>query len=301
MIVAMNVAAITPLFAPSGRLSTFHEFKRQFKSLGIPLYVAELSYNGVFESHGLGIKERADERNIMWQKEALLNALVDKLPAHYDAIALIDCDIIWPNSKWIEEGKKKLKKANAVQLFEKILYYNKQGSISHTNEGWVAHKHRHSPGGAWLVRREMFPLIDYMIVGGGDRVMTCAWSGTPLLRTEGFENNWYFMMKLNEDMNKQYKKCQNKIDYVDTPCFHLFHGDVLSRYYQNRLNCIGDYWFNPDKDITHEDGILAWTRNADPKLRKFVKNYFNKRNEPVDISQYIQDGQGGFSVTQVDS
>jgi len=277
----MKLACITPLFAPAGRLSTYHVFKDQFKKLGLPLFTGEVSYDGKFESTELGLKWVGDDRNILWQKEAILNALVEALPKEYDVIAFIDCDMVWPNSKWVEDGLKKLGKARAVQLFEKTLYYTADDFISHATYGWAAHQERFNPGGAWMVRREMFPLIDYMIVGGGDRAMARGWAGAPLDRTENFERNWVFMGQIKKDMLEQHKKCQNKIDYVDTENFHLYHGEMAARQYKDRLSCIGDYWFNPNLDIYRENGILTWSQEASPDLRLFVKNYFYGRTDIV--------------------
>lgn len=273
----MKVACITPLFAPAGRLSTYHEFKKQFKALGIPLFTGEIAYDGRFESTDLGLKWVGGERNILWQKEAILNAMVEALPKEYDVVAFIDCDLVWPNSKWLEDGKKKLEKANAVQLFEKVLYYTADDFVMNATYGWAAHKEKYSPGGAWMVRREMFPLIDYFIVGGGDRVMARAWAGKKLDRTEGFDNNWVLKKQLAKDMLEQHKKCHNKIDFVDTECFHLYHGEMKNRQYKDRLACLGDYWFDPNLDIYRENGILTWSQESAAGLRSFIKNYFNGR------------------------
>jgi hypothetical protein len=69
------------------------------------------------------------EKNILWQKEALLNIAETLVPDHYENIAWIDADVFIDDELWVEKTIKKLETHHVIQLYEKILLLDKHNSI----------------------------------------------------------------------------------------------------------------------------------------------------------------------------
>jgi hypothetical protein len=64
----------------------------------------------------------------MWQKERLLNIAVAALPSTCDAVAWLDCDIVFENDRWIEQLEPALTDAPIAQLFSKVVHLDPRGA-----------------------------------------------------------------------------------------------------------------------------------------------------------------------------
>ena len=62
----------------------------------------------------------------LWQKEALLNIGLKKIPADVEIVCWIDADIILLDTKWLKELRIKMKTHNAVHLFHEMFYLLKK-------------------------------------------------------------------------------------------------------------------------------------------------------------------------------
>jgi len=117
---AVALWAITCYFNPVGyrrRLENYRVFRRR---LAVPLVAVELSFDGSFQLHDddADILVRIHGRDVMWQKERLLNIAVERVPKNCDKIAWLDCDIIFGSEDWIEQASRALDASVVVHLFD---------------------------------------------------------------------------------------------------------------------------------------------------------------------------------------
>jgi hypothetical protein len=97
-----NLWAVTSYFNPVGyrrRRENFRVFREQ---LTLPLVAVELSFNGCFElqPEDAEILIQIHGRDVMWQKERLLNVAVQSLPAACTQVAIVDCDVVFVRPDW---------------------------------------------------------------------------------------------------------------------------------------------------------------------------------------------------------
>ena len=89
--------AITSYFNPVGFDHCWSNYQIFREYLDVPLATAELSFGGdfVLKDSDADIVLRLKAEDVMWQKERLLNLIVQCLPEECDQVAWIDCDIIF--------------------------------------------------------------------------------------------------------------------------------------------------------------------------------------------------------------
>ena len=78
-----------------------------------------------------------------------------------------------------------------------------------------------------------------------------------------------------------FKKVRAQIGLIDNQCLHLFHGERKNKQLFERWNLLRKFRFNPDRDIVidPENGLLAFTKQAQPKLVLGIRHYFEKRKD----------------------
>src|SRR4051794_25701615 len=116
--------AVTCYFNPVGyrrRLANYREFRRR---LAAPLVTVELSYRGDFELRP-GDADRLNQlrgRDVLWQKERLLNVALRALPASCRYVAWLDCDVIFSRDDWPADAARLLEQYRVVQLFRRLYH-----------------------------------------------------------------------------------------------------------------------------------------------------------------------------------
>ena len=109
--------AITAYFDPFNkghRLPAYREFRRR---LAIPLIAVELSSHDQFHlgPDDADIVIHLSGGAVLWQKERLLNVALQALPAHVDAVAWLDCDLVFLRPDWPQALMRRLE-ANASDI-----------------------------------------------------------------------------------------------------------------------------------------------------------------------------------------
>ena len=56
-------------------------------------------------------------RDVMWQKERLLNLTIDRVPDRYTKIVWVDADVLFTNPRWIVEASERLDDFPVIQPF----------------------------------------------------------------------------------------------------------------------------------------------------------------------------------------
>lgn len=282
------LAAVTCIFNPHGYkniIRNYFTFRRHYN--GPPLYTVELSFTGNFECPDAEMKLLGNDSNFMWQKERLLNILIESLPDKVDRIAWIDADVLFMNPQWEKGTEEALEQFPVVQLFSAAHVLDSFGRIVDTHPGYC-HLQRYPhlgslwgrTGYAWAARREAIPggLMDDHILGSGDLLMAEAWHNQRTCAQREIKNvNWY--RRWDEWAKKYYTGSQGRLGFVWGDVVHLFHGDYAKRQYVPRLEIFQKYDYDPFMDIRKDhNGVWVWNSEK-PGMHKAIKDYFSVRDE----------------------
>ena len=303
--------AVTCHFNPLGyknRLATYRTFR---KHLRVPLITVELSLSGRFElqSDDADIVVRLIGRDVLWQKERLLNLALRALPRECDAVAWLDADVIFESDDWPERARAALERFSIVQLFSERCNLAQGATRSGSDwtplelvapgVGYTIATGRLKPGVlrvagsyvtggptnglAWAARRSLLDrhsLYDAHILGQGDRAIVCA--------TIARFDDWVEAAAANSRQAQHYRAwgepffadVAGGIGFVDGRIFHLWHGDTKGRTLRTAdYRDFGRFSFDPFNDIAI-DANGCWRWNSDkPEMHRYVANFFAGRKE----------------------
>ncbi len=296
-----NLAVITTHFNPCGfrrPRENYQRFAAGIRAAGVPLWTAELA----FDDDPFYLPE--DERTLrirglrrlhwLWQKERLLNLLIERLPADVDAIAWIDADVLLLNSRWVDAARNILATHFVAQLFSDGYDLMPDGQLKRlmNSAGWAFAKglpgrldfSQSHPGFAWAARADLLRqhgLYDCMVTGSGDSLMM-----------EGFGAERPPMAsQLNPALQAHHRRWAQRVarhtrgslGYVPGSLLHLWHGSRTNRRYQKRLTALTRSRFDPETDLRLDDnGLWAWSETALRHKREMVdlvRDYFAQRSE----------------------
>ena len=281
----------------------FEHYQKEFSR--VPLLVIELAFSDdPFELNDIPGVWQLRTKDVLWQKERLLNLGIKKLLAEgYKNIAWVDADIIFTDRQWPEKAVDVLDSNHLCQLFsqsireeEMNLKYSARNSVARAyEEDSTLHLMGLSCGYAWAARSELLSkisLYDRSILGGGDAAI---WLGSQCY--EG-KRNWNkqvskitFFQSLGKKLKENYLKwamdfgheVQGRVGYVDQKVIALYHGKLANRLYSTRY--MGTAEFDPDLDLILEsNGCWSWSTSASALIREKVRLYFHlrKEDEPLD-------------------
>jgi len=233
------------------------------------------------------IKLRSDTP--VWMKEKLINVGIKMLPEDWKYTAWIDADITFLNPNWVQDTIEALQTNDIVQMFRTAVNLGPNNEAIKIDKGFgymyadsgtpyiKTDKYGHwHPGYAWACTRSAFrgmgsSLLDWAILGSGDRHMAMAWIGRVLDSCPGNIHMSYKVML----MEYQYK-CQNfNVSYVPGTILHHWHGRFEDRKYKERWDVLTRHAFNPIEDITMS---LRLTPSG-KRMEKDLKAYFEGRRE----------------------
>jgi hypothetical protein len=291
------------------RLDNYRRFRQ---ALAVPLVTVELSYHGEFD---LG-RPDADRlvqivgRDVMWQKERLLNLALNALPAGCAAVAWLDCDVLFARDDWPARAGELLQRVPLVQLFRQAHYLHRDqaprggapaDAIERTRPSLAAGvadgtaaaaclthpSPAHRPGTfanglAWAARRELLErhrLFDANIIGGGDRAIACAAYGC-----FAHAIDYHYLNQRQQEFYRAWavpfhEDCRGRVAVLDETIYHLWHGDVANRGLGQRHADFQRFQFDPYDDIAvAENGVWRWNSDK-PALHEYVRSYFASRRE----------------------
>ncbi|HNX96320.1 MAG TPA: hypothetical protein PKK12_01440 [Candidatus Aminicenantes bacterium] len=135
-------------------------------------------------------------RDILWQKERLINLAVSRLPPEATKVAWLDCDILFTNRGWAKQASAMLDRFPVIQLFDRLIRLARDADAPRGGERWrtsYAFAWRNpwmkllpgtirgrNPGMAWAARRSLldrYGLYDRQILGSGDVLFASAVTG----------------------------------------------------------------------------------------------------------------------------
>jgi hypothetical protein len=303
----MSLACVVPYFNPakSDLIANAHRrFRKEFPS-EIPLHTIEVSFDGNFDIHDAEFQIQANENQIMWQKERIFNLAVEKLlPSKYTRIMCSDSDILYDKTHFAREA---LRSNGIVQCFKFVKSLNRNENVNDVSLGYIAYlaliyKNTNTTrqlyheilkknptarlnvvprtGFSWIYPREIFPLYDKAIVGGGDSFIILSiekiYKSYQKRMTDIHFNDLIVWKKHLNLKNKNIQKY-----FINLPILHLFHGEYKNRQYNERHEILKRHNFNPQTDIRiGENGLYEWSSNK-KEMHKEIFEYFQfrKKNE----------------------
>jgi hypothetical protein len=302
--------AITSYFNPSKYRTRLLNYRRFRALLKVPLVTVEASFDGHFEL-GPGDAEILVQRRaqaVLWQKERLLNVAFDFLPAECTDVAWIDCDVIFAEDDWPERARAALREKPLIHLFSERCNLERQATSDPSKRPRIDSATRSigvviaaglaapedlydanaqlvsgtTSGLAWAARRasvQNHRLYDVCILGGGDRAMLCAALGEFGYGARAGRMTARQVAHYRAWATRFYAIVRGRVGYIDGQAFHLWHGDLRDRKYDERVRPLRHFGFDPFKDIALDrEGCWRW---ATPKtdMHEYIKGYFDSRHE----------------------
>ncbi|MDB5319627.1 MAG: hypothetical protein JWN40_1258, partial [Phycisphaerales bacterium] len=196
-----DLYVITAYFNSAGfvtKLANYHLFIESLTRAGVNHLTIECAFaNAPFELAPSAAIVRIRARDVMWQKERLLNLALSHLPPTCTKVAWIDCDVLFESADWAQQTSKLLDVFPIVQPFTRVVRlprdhraYTGQGDLwhsfatiykQHPNLMLAGDFARHGHTGfAWAARRDLLQrhgLYDACISGSGDHMMAHAFCG----------------------------------------------------------------------------------------------------------------------------
>ncbi|MEM9368096.1 MAG: hypothetical protein AAGD07_19045 [Planctomycetota bacterium] len=235
----------------------------------------------------------------LWQKERLLNLLVQQLPGDISKVAWVDCDLLFTNDQWPRLTSQALDTWPVIQLFEFAFWLGPQDEIL----SWQGKADRRAslaclamhypdraqdfrictPGFAWAAQRSLLEkhgLYEFEVTGGGDTMISLAlygWLDHPFLHT-----GTRAMIHDGKNYARSlYQDVKGYVGYIPNHIKHLWHGSYESRNYVDRRLKLQELKLDPFRDLCYdnETKLLRWTEFANPQLREYVRSYFRSRRE----------------------
>ena len=301
--------AIACYFNPVGyrrRLENYHTFKR---NLMVPLVTVELAYRDGFElpDDAADTLIRLRGRDVLWQKERLLNLALRALPAECDAVAWLDCDIVFEDGDWSERALRALDRYPMLQPFERLYELSESAcneapldafkvapaySVAHLLargevtpgllRGVMRARQTGTSGLAWVARRELLDrdgFYDACVIGSGNRAMISAALGRP--------DDAIHYLRMKPRWAEHYltwaeghaARVRGNIGCVEGSLIHLWHGHLEHRRYDDRHSGFAIFDYDPSRDIALDDeGCWRWNSDK-PEMHEFVTRYFRERRE----------------------
>src|SRR3954471_7483678 len=103
---------VTAYFNPAGFRSkrlNYDRFRERIDSAGIPLISVECALGGrPFELPSGPTIRRVHGRDVMWQKERLLNVAIGEMPESGRTVACLDADFLFETPDWAIETARQL-------------------------------------------------------------------------------------------------------------------------------------------------------------------------------------------------
>ena len=303
--------AVTSYFNPAGYRSRLLNYRTFREHLSVPLVTVEAALDGRFELQpgAADILVQRPVRDVLWQKERLLNVAIDFLPPDCREVAWLDCDVVFDADDWPARARAALETHSLVQLFSERCNLDREATADPAAWSPVADAGPRSvasviaageaspadlydpeapivrgttTGLAWAARRDSLDgtgLYDACVVGTGDRAMVCAAMGEL-----GYGARAARMTARHEEHYRSWAAgfsaaMRGRVGSIDGRIFHLWHGELKDRRYGERHQVLRRFDFDPFTDIAVSgDGCWHWG-TPKPELHDCVRDYFSSRRE----------------------
>ena len=315
--------AISCYFNPMGYRRRRQNYLRFRRSLNVPLLTVELSYHDRYEiAEGeADILIRLRGRDVLWQKERLLNVALERLPTECENLAWLDCDVLLEDPRWAAATQRLLERFPLVQLFSQLIHLEPHGVLDDAKRlpasarrtslayRWAhqavptdlflrpeaTSQHRCNCGMAWAGRRTMLEkhgLYDAMILGMGDKMIAAAAIGRFDDAVRGHQMNPAQADHYLSWAVPLHDEVRGNLGCREGNAFHLWHGDLADRKYVERYDGFAAFAFDPRFDLAIDPtGCWRWNTNKQD-MHRHVAEYFRGRREDGRSSGVRNQGSG---------
>ena len=236
------------------------------------------------------LKFRTNSR--LWVKENLINMAVSSLPPEWKFISWIDADLKFLNEYWVEDTINALCENDIIQMWRSAVNMGPFGEILKVDNSYM-YMYKGSgtkwtptdrygfwhPGYAWACNRKayekMHGLIDWAILGSGDRHMAMALSLNVDKSYPGNISENY--KKMLDDFQKRAERL--RVGWVNGTIVHYWHGSMENRKYKERWDILTKNNFDPFVDIgITTEGLIELSENG-RRFQNLLDDYFLGRKE----------------------
>ena len=235
---------------------------------------------------------RVDVTDPVWIKESLVNIGARSLPSGWQYMAWVDADIEFLNGKWAEDTIDELRTNDIVQMWRTCVNLGPEGEALKIDKSF-GYMHRGSgtpwtksdrygfwhPGYAWACTRKAYKqmrgLVDWAILGSGDRHMALAWIGRALESAPGNIHTNYRAL-----LEEYQLSCRGlRVSYIEGTIMHFWHGRFEDRKYRERWDVLTKANFDPLTDVGTTDEGLVQLSSEGQRLESELRAYFAGRRE----------------------
>lgn len=291
-----SIYVILPYFNFCGfqrRRQLFIEFVEHMKDTeGVRIVIAEVDGPARLPHMCVWKHLRIKPVNNIWVKECLVNMAVKSLPKNWERMAWIDADIEFLNKDWVHEAALELGSSDVIQLFQTAVNLGPNGESMKIDKSF-AYMAKESgtpyvkndiygfwhPGYAWACTqrawKRMGGLIDWAILGSGDRHMAHAFYGNIIESCPGNVHPNYKLL-----LEEYQKKCKGlKLSYIQGTILHKWHGSLVNRKYKERWNILTKLQYDPIGDVTKTTKGLIKLTERGKRFIEPLNDYFQERAE----------------------
>lgn len=273
----MSLAVITTMFNCKPNSFRHKHYKTFMENIGkVPVFTVELAFDNypfILNPNDNILQLRSG--TWIWQRDRILNKLLEIIPEKYNVIAAVDADILFHDSKWATKTEKMLEDCYVGQMwntcYHSVEHINPDKGMVNRDKGIV------HTGYAWAYQRSFlkeFGFYDKMPVGGNDVLMTaafCHWYQHPY-----FKNfSQLFINQFSKWGNAVAQKTQGEVGFLNSDITHLWHGEKKDRNYIGRLEFVKDYDSETDLRVA-ENGCYEWATNK-PEMQANIAAYMKSR------------------------
>ena len=301
------------------RYDLYYKFERSMREAGATLITVEQAFGErpfvvTERDNPMHVQVRGEDE--LWLKESMLNVGINyasQLYPDWKYLAWIDADVqpmTGSARPWLEETVQQLQHYHVVQMFETAYDLDPNGKVigqpqesfvsKYVKSGyqlpekggfWSGHyymEHGH-PGFCFAATRFALdnmsgpmggPLIDFAILGAGDRHMCLSWVGCV---EQTFEHlNKEYRQALMQYQVRCERWLKRDIGFVPGSIYHFWHGRKKDRGYTDRWKILRDNSFDPMTDLTRDSQGLYRLETWDDrqiKLRDQIRSYLRSRAE----------------------
>jgi hypothetical protein len=290
---------VTAYFNSAGyetRRRNYGRFIQPFRDGGVPHLLVHCAFGDArFDALGDEHSLRIRARDVLWQKERLLNLAIAALPPSCTKVAWVDADVLFTNPNWLLETSQLLDRFVLVQPYDEKINLPPGTATSAVpsmvrrcaGDPIVArgpYEIHGATGMAWAAQRHLLDrrgLYDACIIGGGDHAIAHAsygdWESSCVEALIGLDTPAH--RHFRDWAENWHAHVRGSIAYTPGTVLHLWHGDRANRHYSLRHKQQKQYGFDPTTDLQHgETGCWEWASDK-PEMHAWVARYFVERRE----------------------
>jgi hypothetical protein len=295
----------------------YTRFITGIERLNLPYRIVECAFaNAPFELADTPQILRVRSRDILWQKERLLNLALAALPPSCTKVAWLDCDLIFDDPSWADRASQALETFPVIQPFSSVVRlpggqtqylgvgetYFGFGSIHAawpelSRSGEFA-QHGHT-GFAWAARRDLLAkhgFYDCCLTGSGDHLMAHALCGhwnSKCMDGMLQQCRGGYRQHFDTWASHLFEDVLGSVGYITGRLLHLWHGSTTERRYYLRNREFSAFEFNPNTDIKlNADRVWEWA-SQNPDLHEWARTFFEARQEDQEGPSVFTPSRGG--------